>query len=364
MILGLILAVGESLSDFKAKGQLKRLIDYNIRKYSNSFDKVFIFSYAKESFKTDKKIFLIPNKSGFHRYLYAIFMPIIHRKIFNQCNILRCLQLTGGIPAFISKAIFGKKFVINYGYDYVNFAKIESKPLQMCAYKIITKPLLKFADAVIVTSNEIKKEISKIIPSSKVFYIPNGVYTKKFKNSKNNKNKILKITFMGRLEKQKNLKNLIRAVLSIKKPIKLEFYGKGSQKKELLNLARKSGVNLSIYDPVEYEKVPNVLASCDIFALTSIVEGNPKILLEAMACEKAVIGSNVDGTKELIKNGQTGILTNTDYPSIAKAINKLDNTKLRNKLGKNARRFITKNFNIDQTLEKEMNLLKMTANER
>lgn len=364
MTLGLILAIGESLSDFKAKGQLKRLINYNVRTYSKSFDKVFIFSYANENFTTDKKTFLIPNKSGLHRYLYAFLMPFIHRKIFNQCDILRGLQITGGIPAAIAKIVLGKKFIVNYGYDYVNFAKIEKKPMQSYLYKILTNPLLKFSDAVIVTSLSIKKDIVKIISPAKVHYIPNGVDIKIFRTAKTDDRRKIKIVFIGRLEEQKNLKNLIKAVSTTKKPSNLEFYGKGSQKKELLNLARKFGVILSIHDPVEYEKVPKVLASSDIFALPSLVEGNPKILLEAMACERAVIGSNVDGIKELIINGQTGILTGTDYSSIAEAINKLDNIKLRNKLGQNARKFIMKNFNINQTLKKEIELLKTTANER
>ena len=364
MNLGLILAIGESLKDFESKGQLKRLLNYNVRKYSKSFDKVFIFSYANETFKTDNKVFLIPNKSNMHRYFYALFMPIIHRKLFIECDILRGLQLTGGIPAAVSKVLLGKKYVINYGYDYVNFAKIEKKPIQSYLFKILTKPLLKFSDAVIITSHSIKRDVVGIISPAKVHYIPNGVDTNIFRPPKTNYTRTLKIVFMGRLEEQKNLKNLIKAVSETKKAINLEFYGKGSQKKELLNLATKLGVNLSIHDPVEYEKVPITLASCDIFALPSLAEGNPKILLEAMACERAVIGANVDGIDELIKNGHTGILTDTDYRSIAEAINKLSSIKLRNKLGQNARKFIMKNFNIDQTLKKEIGLLKTIANEK
>ena len=62
MNLGVFLAIGESLSDLKSKGQLKRLLDYNIKEYSQNFDKVYIFSYENEkNFKLPKNCTLIAN---------------------------------------------------------------------------------------------------------------------------------------------------------------------------------------------------------------------------------------------------------------------------------------------------------------
>ena len=99
------------------------------------------------------------------------------------------------------------------------------------------------------------------------------------------------------------------------------------------------------------------MARADVFALPSLVEGNPKILLEAMACQKAVIGTNVEGIRELIINKYNGILTDTDHDSIRSGLIELLDDKLRQKLGKQARKFIIENYDIEKLLEKENRIL-------
>lgn len=363
MNLGLFLAIGESLKDLEEKGQLKRLLNYNVKGYSLVFEKVYLFSYANEKYPLPKNCFLIANKTGLHRYLYALLLPIIQHKIIRQCNITRGLQITGGIPAAVAKIIFGKKFVVNYGYDYPSFAKIEEKYFQSFLYKILEKPLIKLADAVIVTSVDIKKNIDKITSLPKIFYIPNGVDLKLFKPYPRRKSKsgILKIVYLGRLEKQKNLDNLIRAISLLKSKIELSFYGRGSQKHGLLALARRLKVNLKIASPVDYERVPQLLSKFHIFVLPSQEEGNPKALLEAMACQLPTVASNVKGIRELIKDGETGILCSTAQESIAKAINRLEDKSTREKIGKAARVYVMSNFNLDYLLTQETRLLQKTA---
>ena len=363
MNLGVILAIGESLGDLKSKGQLKRLLDYNIKRYSQAFDQVFIFSYDNEkNFKLPRNCKLVANTLGIHRYLYSILMPIICHKEIIKCDVLRGLQLSGGIPAAIGRIIYGKRFVINYGYDYSKFAKIEGKTLQSFFYELIQKPILSFADTVIVTSVEVKKILVKIIDKSKLVYIPNGVDLNLFR-SINHKpiGDTLNILYVGRLEVQKNLSVLINALALIKKSHKLTFFGQGTQKKELIRLASKLKVPLVIKPPVEYSKLPKVLSTADIFVLPSQEEGSPKILLEAMACQKAVVGSNVKGIKEIIINNYNGLLANADPKSIAVAIKKLENKNLRKQLGENARKHIIKNYEIHSLLDKEVEMLKQAT---
>lgn len=363
MTLGLFLAIGESLKDLKQKGQLKRLVNYNIKRYSRSFERVYIFSYAKEEYPLPKNCYLIANKTGLHRYLYALLLPIIHHKIIRVCDVARGLQITGGIPAAVAKIIFGKKFVVNYGYDYPSFAQIEKKYLQSSLYKISQIPILKAADAIIVTSTDIKKNIAKIANSSKIFYIPNGVDLKLFRPYRHQKRKsdVLKIIYMGRLEKQKNLDNLIRALSLTGIKIQLDFYGEGSQNQKLTKIARGLKVNLSIHKPVDYALIPKILARFDIFALPSKEEGSPKAMLEAMACQLPPVASNVRGIRELIKDGQTGILCSTAPESIAKAIKRLKDKVTRDKIGKAARVYVMSNFNIEYLLTQETRLLQKTA---
>ena len=357
MKLAIFLAIGESLKDLEQKGQLKRLIDYNIKKFSRNFDQVYIFSYANEERKIYKNCRVIPNKHNLHRYLYSIFLPLMHTRILSNCDVVRGLQLSGGIPAFFTKLILGKKYVINYGYNYSSFANIEEKPVQSYLYKLIEKPILLLADAVIVTSKEIKKDLENKIPK-KLYLIPNGVDTKLFKPSPPKKNNLLDLLFIGRLEKQKNILQLLEAVKLLNIKTKLRLFGDGSQKKEIIKTIKKLKLNASVNKPVDYSKIPSLLNSTDIFVLVSKEEGNPKILMEAMSCQKAVLASKVTGIEEIITNGKYGILVDANAKSIANGIKRLTNSNLRLKIGKQARKFIENNFEINKLLEQEVKLIK------
>ena len=80
-----------------------------------------------------------------------------------------------------------------------------------------------------------------------------------------------------------------------------------------------------------------------------------------MSCGKAVVGSNVQGISELIKDRENGLLTSTKPKDIKKAIEKLKNRNLRLKLGENARKYIVENYEVFDLLDKEAKLLKTIA---
>lgn len=357
MILGLFLAIGESLGDFESKGQLKRLINYNVKKYSQIFDKVYIFSFKNENVSLPKNCQLIGNKYQLHRYLYSLLIPIIHFNKVKECSVLRGLQITGGIPALVAKIILRKKFVINYGYDYSEVARLEGKSLQSLLYKVLEVPILSLADKVIIPAHAIAKKLGKRF-KDKIVYIPNGVDTKLFFPPKDKKDSSpVNITFVGRLEKQKNLANLIKAAANFKNAYTLNFYGDGSQKGELTKLSRSLNVPLKISKPLDYENVAKVLRICDIFVLPSYKEGSPKILLEAMSSGCAIMASNIEEISEIIKSGQSGILSDTDQKSLSKSLNELTSPKKRRMIGTNATKEIEKRYNIDRLLEEEVKVL-------
>lgn len=357
MNLGLFLSIGESLSDLEKKGQLKRLVNYNIKKYSQNFDKVYIFTYENESgYDLPKNCNLISNKRNLNRFIYSVLLPIMNIKSIQDCNVFRGLQLTGGIPAILVKLMFRKNFVVNYGYDYSKIAKIEQRTIQSIIYKFVELPILILASKVIVTSKEVRKTLRKKYDNNKLALIPNGVDTNLFRPLKRIQNKKLTVLYIGRLEIQKNLENLLFAIENIKQ-VKVIFVGTGSQKDKLLTIAKKLNIEIEIQKATDYEELPKVLAKADIFVLPSLLEGNPKVLLEAMSCGLAVLGSNVEGIRELITNGKTGLICSTKVNSIRRKLVKLQNIDLRNKLGLNARRFVIHNYEMSVQLTNEINLL-------
>lgn len=86
----------------------------------------------------------------------------------------------------------------------------------------------------------------------------------------------------------------------------------------------------------------------DICLLTSYWEGLPKFLLEAMACEKPIVATDVDGIPEVVKNGVNGfLLPPGNCEGIAeKVIFLLTDEKMREKMGKASRELLTEEFHI------------------
>lgn len=357
MILGLFLAIGESFTDFKNKGQDQLLIKYNLKTYSENFDKVYVFSYGNESLTFFKNVYVLPNKCRLNRYLYSFLLPLFYPKIILSCDAFRGLQITGGIPAVLAKLLFRKKIVINYGYSYPQVALIEGKRIRSFLYKLLERIILPISDTIIVTTLNLKKYISSF--SKRIVLIPNGVDTKLFKPLKNIKKKF-SVIYVGRLEKQKNLQVLIKATsLLDKNNKKILMIGDGSLKNFLLRQAKEKKVNLEIQNKVPHHLLPRYYNQARLFILPSILEGHPKALIEAMSCGLPVIGNDVPGINSVIQNEKNGLLFKKTSESLKRKIDLLlQNRKLREKLGANARRFVLENYNYLDLKQKEVDVLK------
>jgi len=203
--------------------------------------------------------------------------------------------------------------------------------------------------------NRLKKQIKNFkINPEKIEVIPNYIDTNLFKplNLPKEKNSII---FVGRLEEQKNLFNLIEAIATL--PVKLVIIGNGSLKEKLKNFAKEKNAEVEFKENVPNEKLPEELNKSEFFILPSFYEGCPKVLLEAMACGLPGIGTNVEGIKEIIQHKENGYLCKTDTESIRKAILEVLNDKnLQEKISQNARKTILERFSLEKILEKEIKL--------
>ena len=88
------------------------------------------------------------------------------------------------------------------------------------------------------------------------------------------------------------------------------------------------------------------------------IEGQPRVLIEAMACGMPIIGSNVRGIRSAIEHKVTGYLCDTDAASITDAIRTvLSNPDLMRKLGANARQHALEHYALEQQARHEYELL-------
>jgi glycosyltransferase involved in cell wall biosynthesis len=129
--------------------------------------------------------------------------------------------------------------------------------------------------------------------------------------------------------------------------LQLLMVGEGDEKEEGMRLANELGLVGKIHFSPFRQDVPDVLAAADIYVLPSLWEGLPIGLLEAMAMRKAVIGTNVDGTREVLQDGENGLMVEPgDVGALAAAIVRLASDRgLRESMGARAAETVRERFN-------------------
>jgi len=195
--------------------------------------------------------------------------------------------------------------------------------------------------------------------------IPMGVATTLFtpENAMNLKNTFgaeYLILSVGRLVEKKGVNYLIMAMKEVIKEFpnaKLLIAGSGPEKENLEKISDSLNLkeNVVFVGYIKNSDLPKYYASSDIFVLPSIetkegdTEGLGVVLLEAMACRVPVIGSNVGGITDIIKNDQNGFLAKPKNPEdIADRIIKLlSNEGLRQKFSKEGIKIVQERFSWD-----------------
>lgn len=157
---------------------------------------------------------------------------------------------------------------------------------------------------------------------------------------------------VGRLEKQKNFSLLLDVAADVLRKInnvKFIVLGDGSLKSELENKMK----NLNLNNKFEFlgykENIYNYINHFDLMIQTSLWEGMPYVLLEAMALGKTIVtttSKELSGVNEVVVDGETGYLVNDNYQErlIILLLSLLDNKDKLSEFGKNAKKRIEKNF--------------------
>lgn len=218
-----------------------------------------------------------------------------------------------------------KTFYTPHGYS---FLMQDSSTLKRFFYKIIEKIGTKNSSTIIACSEGEYEEALKL--TKRATYISNGVNLEKLKDYIPDKIKeidtnSITIVTTGRVSYQKN-PHLFNEIATNFKSIKFIWVGSGDLENEL------TSNNIEITGWKNKEELMDILNKSDIFILTSLWEGLPISLLEAMALKKPCIVSNVIGNKNVIKNYENGFICNNleEFKNIIEEIkaNKYDLKKI------------------------------------
>ena len=222
-----------------------------------------------------------------------------------------------------------------------------------------------------VSTENIKKGLSYKIGKEKQYrYIRLGIDIENFKNL--NHAPLLKkelgleetdkiVTTIGPFKPQKNLADFIKAAnIVLKKDSSFKFIitGDGEGRPELERLIAKYGLENGVILLGWRRDISNILNSSDFFAMTSLWEGLPISTIEAMACGLIPVVNDVDGQREIVKDGVNGFLVKPYVPEdiAAKILFLAKNPEIKDKMSKNAKETIDETFGIDYMIKQHENL--------
>ncbi|TMK76582.1 MAG: glycosyltransferase family 4 protein [Actinobacteria bacterium] len=364
MVLGLLPSIRGGLGELAKTGQHSRLIEGYLRPYARAFDEVRYFSYLREAlhqYVTDTELLarvrLLPG-GAWHPWVYGFLMPIRYAAAFRGCAVLRVFQVLGTLPAVLAKRRFGVPYVTTYGFWYGKLARSRTTRLLR---RIVENVGLRSAQAVIVTTPEIEAYISTRIDAARIHLIPNGVDTTRFVPVSRPWRAKKRVLYVGRLSEEKNLDTLIEATAKLlgRFDIGLTLVGEGPLHASLDRSARERRVPVEFIPVVEHGELPRYLQDADAFVLPSLTEGHPKVLLEAMSAGVPCVASDVDGSRAVLTDGETGLLFDPlDACALASHLERLlTDLDLARRIGARARAAVLERYDLSRLVEREIALL-------
>lgn len=362
MKLVLFFTTGMSLRKWSQAGIIKRELKlYN--ELAAHFDKIYLLTYgnARElryHSLLAKNIEILYDKFGLGTMLYAVLAPLIHKEALKGADYYKTNQMNGSITAVIAKILYNKRLMLRTGYPWLQTLKEKKASIFKIIIASITERIAyRNASIIFVTTAQDKERIQQDygITSEKISVISNYVDTELFKPIEHPFQKTKKrLVYIGRFAPEKNLINLIDAVKDL--DVELFIIGSGNSGIELKQKIHKEEIkNIYFLSRLEHDLLPVMLRSSDVYVQPSLYEGNPKTILEAMSCGLPVVGTNVRGIRDIIRDGENGYLCGTSAESIKEAIIRAINNGALN-VGQNARKEIIRNYSVNTVLKKEMEM--------
>lgn len=256
-------------------------------------------------------------------------------------------------------------FIISvWGSDVFDF------PNKSWLHRSLFKFNLSKADKLLSTSHVMAKEISKYTDKP-IEVTPFGIDLNMFQkgaiiNNLFNDTNIV-IGTIKSLERVYGVEYLIQAFKILKNkypelPLKLLIVGSGSQESILKNLIKILDIEKDTVFTgfIPYDKLPNYHNTISVFVALSNQESFGVAILEAAACSKPAVVSNVGGLPEIVDDNVTGIVVPpADPQKAAEAIKKLIlNKELYDKMGTAARKKVERSYNWDKNVEQMIKIYK------
>jgi glycosyltransferase involved in cell wall biosynthesis len=126
----------------------------------------------------------------------------------------------------------------------------------------------------------------------------------------------------GRLESQKAPRDMVKAIAALRRPdVYAVWLGDGPLRADTMRLIAREGLSERFLLLGARQDVPALLPGLDVFAMSSLYEGLPCAVVEAMACGIPVAATAVNSVPEIVVSGKTGLLARPSDPgSLSRAL--------------------------------------------
>jgi len=252
-------------------------------------------------------------------------------------------------PIPILHGIFGKVFLraklalTLYGTDF----------LRLKSERLLQRCIRRSVDTIFFVSKAMLEDLKQMSPGKHLVYTPIGVDTNKFYDQKRQRKK--QLVAVGMLKWQKGYEYLLQAVKGVfsgHPEYKLVIIGHGPLGVNIEEMAK----NFMIADRVELlkrltqEQVATTLNESSIFVMSSVTEGFPRALIEAIACGTPVVATDVGSCREIVD--EVGFIVKPRDPrEFADAVNRLiENGELRAEFSRNCQE-VAKRYDWKRTSE-------------
>lgn len=307
------------------------------------------------------------------RYLYRFFisllpeLPFAH--IYHSSAAAFC-----GLSCIIAKKKYGSKFILTEHGVYIreqylaasrNQMPYRTKEFMMGLITLISQLNFHFADVISPVCNYNSRWETKWgADKRKIHTIYNGIDTNRYYKFPVEREDRPIVVMVARIDPLKDIETFIKTAEIVKKSIPnvlFKLYGPVVDEKyfnECQELVKQLKLEDNFVFAGRTDSPQAAYNEGDVVMLTSISEAFPFVVIEAMACEKVVISSDVGGTKEVLE-GYGFVVKPKDYIEFAdNVIYVLKNPEIAEQMGIEARERILNGFTIEDMVENYGNLYK------
>jgi len=307
--------------------------DLVVRLDKGRFDVTFMYLQGAPSCenhleKAGFKVCYLSNKKRIRTFRSSVLFRLIRYLRQNQIDLLHCHAHKATQYGAISGAFLRQLKIIAHIHGLGRSARLRRKIANYLCYAQI--------DRFLPVANAVGQDLIKSnwhIPASKVTVLENSVDYDKFSKMDVTEKKVRRLLnipqdafvfgAVGRLTPTKGIPYLVDAFAQVKRQFAqayLLLVGQGPNEQEYRELVKQLDIQDSVCFAGFQQEMEKVYRAMDVFVISSVAEGMPRVLLEAMASGVPCIGTKVGGIPEVIDDSTGMLVEAKDRDALAVAM--------------------------------------------